>query len=324
MPRHSSKYRSPKRALRRAVGTLLLALPLWGLAFQPTPAHAQPAPLSPQQQAQAQALAQTRNVRPLPMPPLTIDKAPLSTKQQSEIERILSISRNEEFCHNALDLKLENATIEDVIARIKAAFPQQQVEIRQRDARPLQVSLDLQETTVGTVLQGVAELADCKLWVLPDGLLIAPPGKLNQVERELAERRLVGDWGQRSENYEEGWSNNSEGRRAFANVIAREVKANNLTPDAKGYVKTVFGQFSPQAQQALQQLVTWAKSEDMEDRTAIIDDRLVTFNVQPFVISPNLPIDVNLTEPRWIEIQFGQAPSDPYPNQIAMNILLTK
>lgn len=289
MSSHLSGDRSSRRTARRAFGALLLALPLYGLAFQLTPAHAQPTP-------------KVSN---------TFQPATLSLTQNAEIERVMSIERYENFCKNALDLKLEDATIEDAITRIKTAFPGQKVEIRQRDARPLKFSLDLKETTVGTVLNGVASLADCKLWIFPDGLLIAPPGKLNTVERELVDQSLAGDWSQISENNAQGWSNHSEGQRAFANVIAQEVKLNNAMPQ-DGPLKTTFGQFSPQGQKALQQLVTLARSDTIRYMPGAL----------PFILGPDSPIKVDLSRPRFIAIDFDKSASDSAPNAMAMVISL--
>ena len=218
----------------------------------------------------------------------------------------------EEFCKNALDLKLENATVEDAIARIKAAFPSQQVEIRQRDTRPLQVSLDLKETTVGTVLTGVATLCDCKLWVFPDGLLIAPPGQLNPREKKLIELRQAGDWAQSAEVGGHGWSNSQNGQRALANIIAQEVKANDLKADATGQIKATFGAFSPQAQGALQQLVNWSTN----------DSRVVSPQMTDFILTADSPVLVNVTEPDWISIDVSGGASDP-ANSMGANIRLT-
>lgn len=268
----------PKSIRRHASGALLLTLLSCGLALQVTTAHAQPTPNAV----------------------TTFKPASLSPDQQSELEQVLSISQYEEFCKSALDLKLDDATIEEMITRIKATFPSKKVEIRQRDARPLKVSIDLKETTVGTVLQSVAALADCQLWVFPDGLLIAPPGQLNAAEKKLVALRQAGEWPQSVEAGGHGWSNRTNTQKALALVVAEEVKANNLTPDATGNAKAKFGNFSPQAQKALQQLATWGYTE-------------------PFVLAPDSPIEVNLNDPNWVRIDFSSGASTQ-SGMMAMNI----
>ena len=286
----SRRYSPPKRRVRRAFGTLLLALPLCGIALQLPSAQAQPAPNLPNGPA----------------------AAALSPQQKSEIERVMSISHNEDVCKLALDLKLKNASIEEVTARIKATFPNQQIEIRQRDARPLKVSLDLKETTVGSVLTGVAALSDCRLWVLPDSLLIAPPGKLSTIEHEMVKQRMAGEWAQSFQAGGHGWSNETFGEKVFAQVVAQEVKASNKAPDAEGNIKSTFGQFSPEGQQALRQLANWTRGSTRRDHP----------NAPPFVFSSDSPITVTLTDPKWVNIRFDKGASDPYSGMIDMGILI--
>ena len=296
-----NKSRLARRKRRYACGALLLALPLYGLAMQAKPVEAQP----------------TTN------PPTTFQPAPLTPKQQADIERINAITRYEEFCKMPLDLKLENGTIDDAIKRIKAAFPTQQVEIRQRDVRPLKLSVDLKDTTVGTVLSGMAALSDSVLWVMPDSLLIAPPGKLTQAEQDLVGMMYAGPWIQSGENPTNAgnagnaaisWTAQQDADMLFANIIADEIKL--LKVD--GPVKTTFGQFSPQAQKALWQLVTWSNNSRKADNP----------NSRPLILSLDSPVkiefEVGFRESKWISIDLTKGASDPYATQIFMSLLLSE
>ena len=274
--------RISRRVGRRAFGVLLLALPACGLAIEMPLAQAQP------------ALTQ----------PGTFTAPPLTTEQNAKIERVLSISQYEEFCKSALDLKLEDATIEEIITRIKATFPSKKVEIRQRDARPLKVSLDLKETTVGSVLQAVATLSDCQLWVLPDCLLIAPPGALNSAERTMVSSHQAGEWAQSDGAGGKGWSNSSNGSDVLANLVAEEIKANNPAPATKSEINTTFGNFSPQTQKALQQLAAWTSKS----------------TVSPFVLTANSPVRVNLTNPNTIAISLFRGTSDEANDSLMIRV----
>ena len=294
-----SKSQSSRCDWRPALGALLLALPLYGLVARPRLAEAQPATTAPP----------------------TFQPAPLTPEQTKAIDRIAAVVRCENLCRSSFDIKLENGTIDDAIARIKAAFPTQQVEIRQRDVRPLKLSLNLKDTNVGAVLSGMAALSNSVLWVMPDGLLIAPPAKLNQTERDLVGMMYAGAWTQSRENpinagnvgnAAVSWTAQQDGEVLMANIIAAEVKL--LKVD--GPVKATFGQFSPQAQKALQQLVAWT------------NDDVRNIPGQPLFLSFGSPVKVGFKvgfrESKWLTIDLTKGPSDPYASETYMNILLSE
>ena len=120
-------FQHPKRSHGRLLGLFLLALPLSGIAFQPPAAHAQPVP----------ALPAKKSLKPL------------STEQKAAIAKVLEISRQEEMCKSRIDLKVENATLEDVTTRIKALLPARSVPIVVRGASPVRVGFDLKDTSTG-------------------------------------------------------------------------------------------------------------------------------------------------------------------------------
>ncbi|RYG55191.1 hypothetical protein EON80_30985, partial [bacterium] len=139
----------PKRFRCRAIGTLL-ALPLSGIALQSSPVQAQVAPARPAK------------------------KTLLSAEQKVAVEKFLAVAGQEKFCKKTIDFKIENASLEDIIASIKRIAPGENVAIEIRGARPLQLSFDLKQEKTGNLLNNVAALAGCKLFLRPEGLLIAP------------------------------------------------------------------------------------------------------------------------------------------------------
>ena len=260
---------------RRAVGIFLLALPLCGLAFQLTAAQAQPVPAP-------DALAGPNQITP---------------QMKGDAAQVMSIARNMEICKYALDLKLEDATIEDAAERIKATFPDQNIVIRQRDARPLKVSLDLKETAIGSVLNAVATLTDCQLWVLPDGLLIAPPNKLDTLEKEIVKNGVAGAWGS-------PWTISSKGNTILIRAIAAEALGNKI-----GSIKTTLDKFSPESRAMLQQVANW------QGRS------FARINRPPLTLRPDSPVAVSITEADTIMLDINNG-SASHPRTGAISILI--
>ena len=260
---------------RRAFGTFLLILPLCGLAFQLTVAQAQPMPA-------ANALAGPGQITP---------------EIKADADQVMSIARNMEICKYALNLKLEDATLEDAAARIKATFPDQQIEIRQRDARPLKVSLDLKETTIGSVLSAIATLTDCQLWVLPDGLLIAPPDKLDTLEKDLVQNRVAGAWGS-------VWTNSSKGIPLLTAAIVAEALGGK-----PGAIKTTLDKFSPESRAMLQQLANWQRGN------------FASVNRPPLMLRPDSPVEVSFNENNEISLKIEDGGASN-PKTGALSILI--
>lgn len=283
-----SYFQHPKRSHRRALGLFLLALPLGGIAFQLPGVQAQPTPPIPAKKS----------------------LKPLSAEQKAAITRVWGISRQEEMCKSLIDLKVENATLEDVTARVKASLPGRAVPIAVRGARPLRVGFDLKDTPTGDVLTHVAGLAGCKVFLLGNGLLIAPPTQLSEAELQEIKQQQAGEWMESVASGGSGWSNQRVAHSLFAKSIAQEITGSDATPFAATVVKTTFSNFSPDAQKMLQQMVNWS-TEDSRRRTP---------SWPSLALSASSPVVVDTSDPLGIQINFPRNDSDPGAVSIAMKI----
>ena len=277
--------RASRHARWRAVGSLMLVLPAVGCTLQLSPAQAQP----------QVAKVPTSN---------------LSPEQKATVEKMLAIAHQEEICKTRLDLKVNDATLDDVIKSIKDALPGQKVEVNVRDASPVRLSFDLKQAPVGDILQSAAALSGGQLWVTENGLLIARPLSLSETEQAEMKKGRSGQWLKSTEAGGSGWSNSSISAQMFATAIAQEVKNGNFKTEAPGEVKTVFGNFSPDAQRMLQQLATWTRD----------DTRTTRPNAPAFILGSNSPITVDTSNPKKISIQFQGNASDPAIGAMSMGI----
>ena len=277
--------RASRRARWRTLGSLMLVLPVLGCTLQLSPAQAQP------------------QVAKLPA-------SNLSPDQKAAVEKMLAIAQQEELCKTRLDLKLDNATLDDVIQSIKTALPGQKVVVNVRDASPVRLSFDLKQAPVSDILQSAAALAGGQLWVMEDGLLIARPLSLSEGEQAAIKKGRSGQWLKSTEAGGSGWSNSAIGEQMFATAIAQEVKNGEFKTEATGEVKTVFGNFSPDAQRMLQQLATWARD----------DTRTTRPNAPAFILGANSPITVDTSNPKKISIQLQGNASDPAIGAMSMGI----
>lgn len=264
----------PKRSSRRALSTLLLALPLTGIAFQLPGAQAQPALTQPAK------------------------KSPMTPEQKAAVTKILALSRQSNVCKSVIDLKVENATLPDVVERIKATLPGQAVAVEVRGANPVRVSFDMKSGKVGDVLDHVAALAGCKLFILSGGLLIAPPSSLTGAERFDIKQSQGGEWAKSTESGGSGWSYKSAVSKFFTRAVAQEATGSDAQSLHAGVVKTTFGSFSPEAQAMLQEMASWASGG-------------ANPSAAPFHLGPDSPVSVDTSESNTIDITFGRGPSDP-------------
>lgn len=270
----------------RAVGTLLLALPFGGLALPLSLAQAQPAP------------------------PTAAKKKfkPLSPAQKADIARVMTIAQATQVGTTVVDFKMENASLDQVIARIKTLLPDQPVAIEVRGARPIKVSFDLKETRVGTVLNNVAGLAGCRLWVVGTGFLIAP--KIQLTEGEVADMKAEqaqgGEWTANVDAGDpaggnNGWSSASIRDKILARTVAQEISGGDdpkALPAVK--VKMTFADFSPNAQGILQQLA--------DSATALAQSP--SHMTPPIRLSPLSPISIDTSQPGWVTIGIDRGLSD--------------
>ncbi len=231
---------------------------------------------------------------------------PLSPEQQAHLEQILAIAHHEDVCKNLLDLKVENATLAQIIERIKAAFPNQDIAIEVRQTEPVRLSFNVEATRVGDLLQSVAALSNCKFWVLPGGLLISPREELTEAEHDLVRYEQSGLWAKDKAAIVELWSNDAISRTLFEQIIAQEVLASGLQPEADGSIKLAFGDFSGSSQQILRRMVAEISSAGNQKSD------FVPNKAQPaFHLSPDSPITVNASKyPDKFVISFDGNPSD--------------
>lgn len=280
-----------KRSRRRALGTLLLALPLSGIASPLSPAQAQPATTLPAK------------------------KSPLSPEQKVAADKVMAMVRQQKVCNTPIDLKVTGATLEDVIAHIKAAFPNQVIAIEVRDAHRVRMDFDLQGVRIGDALASVATLAGCKLFVFSSGLLIAPPSQLTDAEKQSIKQTEGGEWVKSVENAGSSgtfWSNGTKADQLFARAIAQEVTGSDAKPFPSANVKTTFGNFSPECQAMLQQIV----DSSMEGA------RQLTPWATPFHLTADAPIAVDTTDPKAVHITINNGSSDPHAGMIGVKINL--
>lgn len=293
--RHTKGFRS--RALgTRALGTLLLALPLSGIAFQLSPAQAQPTP---------------------PTSPKKKFK-PLSAEQKAAVTEAMVISQATQVGKSVVDLKMDGASLDQVIARVKGLLPDSPLPVEVRGARPVKVSFDLKQAQVGTVLGNVACLAGCRLWVVSTGFLIAPRSQLTEAERADMNEGQVGEWlanrdAGDPDGGNNGWSARSTRDRLLARTVAQEVTG-GTDPAALPVVnmKMAFGDFSPGSQGMLQQLVDSSRGLVRSGGSMI----------SPVHLTPSSPISIDTSKPGWITIQYGDTLSDSHAGAGSIGLLI--
>lgn len=279
-------FQNPKRLCPRAFGTLLLALPLSGITFQAQPVQAQPAPSLPAR------------------------KSSLSLGQKAVVAKILRISRQGTVCKNHVDFQVQHATVQDVVAHVKEVLPGQIIPIEVRGAKPISVGFNLKNARLGDILGHVAGLAGCKLWMLSSGLLIAPESLLTSAERADVKQQQGGEWAKSAEAGASDWSNQRLAQELFVTSVAHEVTGSAATPQPAVAVKASFGNFSPESQAMLQQLVDWA--------LAGVGPSVA--GLPPFQLSAGSPVSVDTSKPNAISIGFDPGTSDPDGTSIGITI----
>jgi len=271
----------------RAVGTLLLTLPLVGIALPLPLAQSQPAPTLPAKKS----------------------FKPPSAEQKAAVAKAMTIAQGARAAKNVVDFKMENASLDQVIARVKEMLPGQPVSVEVRGAQPVKVSFDLKNTRVGNVLSNVAALAGCRLWVVSSGLLIAPKAQLTQAELADMKAGQAGEWALDlnavgRDGGERGWSSATVRDRLLARAIGQEVTGGD-DPTALPAVKAnmTFGEFSPSSQMMLQQIAD----------SAIDDTRVTDPGIAPIRLSSSSLVSIDTSRPGWLHIGLHNGPSDPGP-----------
>ncbi len=231
-------FSPPKRFGRCALGTLLLALPLSGIGFSLSPVQAQPTPIRTKP-----------TFKPLP------------TEVKATVDRFYAMLHQEQVCSMPLDFVVKDASLDDIIAKAKAVLPPETV-IEVRESRPMSLTLDLRNTSVGNVLQATAGFMGSKLWVFNDRLVIAPQNKLSKVEEEAVNMQEGGDWARAAASGGQGWGSSYLHSQTLKAVGARiQESIGNINPTTGEINKNMvaaqinFTDFSPELQRVLQRLV---------------------------------------------------------------------
>jgi hypothetical protein len=165
-----------------------------------------------------------------------------------DLAKITSRVKQEDVCKTPVTLSVENANLRKIIAQLKSLLPPDtQIELRNPSSLA-RFSFELAKVPVGDVLEPVAKLAGCKLYVLSDRLLITRDNQLSSSERldakDWAKNRAVTGFG--------GWSARSTAERAFSRAIFAELQQRKGTE-----ARWSFSELSQDCQQMLQSMVTW-------------------------------------------------------------------
>ena len=243
--------------------------------------------------------------------------------QKGTLNKIAVIAQATNVCGNTVDLKMENASLQDVVARIKQMLPNQAVRIEVRGDSPVRVSFDFKGINVGNLLTPVAGLAGCKLYVFGSGLLIAPPSQLTKGERLDFDQIHGGEWAENVDSGQNddairnadglkmgGWDVQVEAQRLFSKAIAQEITGSDAKVQPPVSVKTRFGNFSPDGQAMLQQIADWS-------REAI---RVDLPGASFLHLTSNSPIEVDTSSPEKISIGISAGESDSKDGGMTIDI----
>ena len=190
---------------------------------------------------------------------------PLSEAAKANMSKALGLVKQEELCRTPISLKTENATTAEIGAQIKEVL-KSQTTIEVRGAKAARFSLDLTEIPSGQILQSVANLAGCRLYLLSDRILIAPEKELTPTER--AERM---DWAKTP--YGGGANELTAADRAQKVLVETIVSAfeeggvadlkkeGPLLFNAADTQQVFFGKLTPDLQQAVQQWINIVNKE---------------------------------------------------------------
>ena len=224
--------------------TLCVALVVCCFQVRPSVAQTQPSPPLPPQFV-LPTLAEI---------PAAEIRVPLSAEQKAAVDKALAFWDQARICKTPIDLKMTDATLDDVVARIKQEPKANGISIEVRDAIPTRLSFDLKQTKIGNILDIVAGLAGCKLYLLPSGLLIAPESKLFPVELQDIQdsrERKGGQWIKSSDSGLGGWNTWQPVGKVLFQAVAADITGKPVEQLPSGIINTTFDHFSPQSQQLL-------------------------------------------------------------------------
>lgn len=220
--------------------------------------------------------------------------APKPKPQMADAKKLLELLRNRDVCKIPLDLRVNNATLEEIAARVQKMIAAPAPKIVVRGALPVRLSFALKNSTVGDALGSAGLLAGAKLWVFADHLLLAPEAALSKEEQAALKENGGNEWGFNNSNKIQFFVWDNELRRVFTNLIGDELKAkfSGATPATTAPVagqvpvpvaKTTFSQLSPEAKEMVQQLVEQSNQRQALQQTMWSSGGVATprFDVSP-------------------------------------------
>lgn len=228
---------------------ILLIAPLFLACYSP-PLMAQPGGVTIQHGGNSAAPG---SIRAMPAP------IPLSTA--------IAWAKQEDLCLTPVSLKVEDATVDDIVNQLKTQLPSLS-KLELRIDNPARFSLDLPHAPLAKILQAAATLMGGNLYVFSDHLLITTANQLGDDERGEAR-----EWTQAASAGGMGWSARSQARNRIIETLAGVMGKPKPEPPQPqpGHVlrledvpieplKTLqvhYGDLSPEAQYLLSQLVQW-------------------------------------------------------------------
>lgn len=167
---------------------------------------------------------------------------PFVVKELARIEQ-------EELAKTPISLKMTEASLETVIAKIQEALPKMKnIEVRQ--AQPVRLSFDLKNAYAGQILHSAAGLAGCELHILPNRLLIAP---LQELSKEEDKDRLR--W-----TSSKNLLSHRPLQSLFARRLAADIQQRTAAQAANGEparAEILFGNLGPEQQTMIRLMTGW-------------------------------------------------------------------
>ena len=156
--------------------------------------------------------------------------APLAPADQSALDAARTIERTEQLWFAPVDWNERGASLASLVARVSTSLGEGAPHIEVRSATATKLTFALPKAPLGPTLVCLSRLANCQVWVLAKGLLIAPESALSNEERAAVKRKAGGAWNQSliavgSNYYGSTWSGFGQFDRTLFTIIGADLKA---------------------------------------------------------------------------------------------------
>ncbi|RYX86272.1 hypothetical protein EON83_03345 [bacterium] len=232
---------------------------------------------------------------------------PLSADQKAAVDKALACWEQAKICRVPIDLKMTDATLDAVLARIKQEPVAKNISIEVREPEATRLSFDLKRNKIGNVLDIVAGLAGCKLYLLQNGLLIAPESKLSTTELKDIKERKGGQWIKSSDGGLGQWRTWGPVSEVLFQAIAVDITGKPVAQLPTGIINTTFDHFSLQSQQFLRTCADYFNE----------DNRYYSRDVAKVSLNDTSPVTVKIFASDSLDVSFpstspapGVAPTD--------------